>query len=112
MAAQTQNEKWAKLEYILGKFESLAVAFSGGVDSTFLLASARQIIGENVIAVTAESPVHPQREKTAAAEIAKSLNTKHITLASGELDIEKKEFGHHQHGNFYSGVRQKIAYCQ
>ena len=90
MAALTQDEKWAKLESILGRFESLAVAFSGGVDSTFLLAAARRIIGENVVAVTAESPIHPQREKTAAAEIAKSLNAKHIRLASDELDL--KEF--------------------
>jgi uncharacterized protein len=89
MAAPTQDKKWAKLESILGNFESLAVAFSGGVDSTFLLAAARRIIGENVVAVTAESPIHPQREKTAAAEIAKSLKAKHITLVSDELDLEE-----------------------
>lgn len=89
MAAPAYDEKWAKLESILGKFESLAVAFSGGVDSTFLLAAARRIVGENVLAVTAQSPIHPQREKTAAAEIAKTLKAKHVTLASAELDIEE-----------------------
>jgi uncharacterized protein len=87
MTAQNQDEKWVKLESILKKCDSLIVAFSGGVDSTFLLAAARHIIGENVVAVTAESPVHPQREKAAAVDIAKALEVKHITLPSGEMDI-------------------------
>jgi len=49
MTAQNQDKKWDQLESILKKFDSLIVAFSGNVDSTFLLAAARQIIGENVI---------------------------------------------------------------
>ena len=87
MKAPYQDEKWVQLESVLKKYDSLIVALSGGVDSTFLLAAARQVIGPKVVAVTAASPVHPQREKEAAIDMAKSLQVKHVLLSSGEMDI-------------------------
>lgn len=50
------EEKLAKLEAILKEYQKVAVTFSGGVDSTFLLLFAQKVLGENVIAVTADAP--------------------------------------------------------
>ena len=54
------KEKYAKLQDILRSMESAVVAFSGGVDSTFLLRVARDVLGPGkVVALTATSPTYP-----------------------------------------------------
>ena len=58
----------------------MAVAFSGGVDSTFLLAVARQVLGEASIAVTAHTPLMTDREKRFAAETAASLSIRQLVV--------------------------------
>ncbi len=77
--------KKKKLISILKQYDNLIVAFSGGVDSTFLLKVAYEILKENVIAVTARSPVHPERETDFATEFAKNLGIKHIVIKSKEM---------------------------
>lgn len=86
MKVSDLKEKMVRLESILTAFDSLVVAYSGGVDSSFLLAVARKVIGDKVVAVTAVSPVHPRREKRAAAEFAEGVGVKHIMLPSRELN--------------------------
>lgn len=81
-------EKLQKLKDILKEKGSLAVAFSGGVDSTFLLQVAKDVLGDNVIAVTARSSTYPEREFNEATEFAKLINVKHIVITSEELEIE------------------------
>ena len=66
----------------------IAVAFSGGVDSTFLAAVAREELGDRALAVTALSPTYPEREQNEAAEIAAQLGIRHETVVSNELEIE------------------------
>ena len=80
------NDKLAALEREIGRFESLLVAFSGGVDSTFLLAVAKRVLGERVTAITALSPVHPEKEGEDAEKIVKSLGIRHIRHHSDEMD--------------------------
>ena len=81
------KEKKQRLVGILEAFDALAVAFSGGVDSTFLLAVAKEMLGERVLAVTATSAIHSRTESLAAAEIAMTLGVTHRVVASREMDL-------------------------
>jgi uncharacterized protein len=80
----------AKLQKLNGIFQSLekvAVAFSGGVDSTFLLAAAVRALGpQNVLAATAVSATLTGREREDALAFAKPLGVEHILLETTELN--------------------------
>lgn len=86
----TLNEKYENLKNYISSLESLAVAFSSGVDSTFLLKAAHDVLGDNAIAVTAVSCSFPQRELKEAEDFCKKEGIKHIIFKSGEL--ENKDF--------------------
>jgi pyridinium-3,5-biscarboxylic acid mononucleotide sulfurtransferase len=78
----------AKLEHLkdtLRKTEGAMVAFSAGVDSTFLLKIAHMVLGERAIALTASSATAPPGELAAAQQFAASLGIRHIVLDSHEL---------------------------
>ncbi|SNB46760.1 ATP-dependent sacrificial sulfur transferase LarE [Geobacter sp. DSM 9736] len=81
------REKYETLLRILSEFDSLVVAFSGGVDSTFLLRVARDVLGERVCAVTATSPTYPEAEFRGAVELAQSMGVRQIVVESNELEI-------------------------
>ncbi|UCH13648.1 MAG: ATP-dependent sacrificial sulfur transferase LarE [Bacteroidales bacterium] len=74
------NDKYNNLIEYLKKLESVAVAFSGGVDSTFLLASAKEALSDNVVAFTVRSPYIPDWEIKEAKNIANKLNARHIII--------------------------------
>ena len=70
-----------KLKGILASFDSVGVAFSGGVDSSFLLAAAVDSLGKDrVIALTAASDLVPDHDTLAASEVAAQLGVRHITV--------------------------------
>lgn len=69
------------LKGILTDIGSAVIAFSGGVDSTFLLAVAAEVLGSNVTAITVTSALHPAWEKAEAELIAKKLGVRHELLA-------------------------------
>ena len=80
--------KFQKLKDILQDLESVAVAYSGGVDSTFLLKVAADVLGDRVIAITAKSSTYPEREFKEAVKYIRGIGAKHIVIISEELEIE------------------------
>lgn len=80
--------KLEKLKENLKKLGSVAIAYSGGVDSTFLLKVAHEVLGDKVIAVTARSSTYPEREFNEAKAYIESIGAKHIVIVSEELEIE------------------------
>ncbi|RPI76931.1 MAG: TIGR00268 family protein, partial [Desulfobacteraceae bacterium] len=80
-------EKKEKLKNRLRPYDSVLIAFSGGVDSTFLLAVAHEIFGEYVLAVTATSAIHPQSETEWAQNFTRERGIRHWVLASREMDL-------------------------
>lgn len=80
------DAKFERLAGILSGCDQLLVAFSAGVDSTFLLKAAHLTLGDRVIAMTATSPSVPPGELEAARAFTKSLGCRHIVLESHELD--------------------------
>jgi pyridinium-3,5-biscarboxylic acid mononucleotide sulfurtransferase len=76
----TSEEKYAALRDALSRFGKAAVAFSGGVDSTFLSRVARDVLGDGALAVTVVSPMLPRSELRAARELAAFIGIRHVLL--------------------------------
>ena len=81
-------KKLENLKENLRTLGSLAVAFSGGVDSTFLLKVAHEVLGDKVIAVTATSEFFPARETFEAVEFCRAENIKQIIFNENILSVE------------------------
>ncbi len=79
--------KLKQLQQIVKELKSCAVAYSGGVDSTFLIKVAYDTLGKNALAVTATSSTYPQREFEDAKRFVRSIGIPHVIIHSEELDI-------------------------
>lgn len=79
------KRKFEKLRKILFDMESVLIAYSGGVDSTFLLKVAKDVLGKNVIAVTGVSATYTLHEKAYAKNMAERLHARHLIIKTDEL---------------------------
>lgn len=82
----TPTPRRDRLREALAAYGSLVVAYSGGVDSSFLLAEAVDVLGDNALAATAVSPSLPESERRAAADLARSLGARQIEVRTDEME--------------------------
>jgi uncharacterized protein len=78
--------KYENLKDILAGMQKVLVAFSGGVDSTFLLKVAQDVLGSDVLAVIASSATYPANEQQEALRLAKTMKVSHRVIHTKELD--------------------------
>ena len=101
------QEQLARYDALLDYFRglgSVAVAFSGGVDSTFLLHAAHEALGDGAVAVTAKSCSFPERELNEARAFCEERGIRHFIVESEELDIEG--FSHNPKNRCYLCKRE------
>jgi len=79
------REKTEKLKSLIQKMDRVLIAFSGGVDSTLVLAIAHEVLGRNVLAVTAQSDSVPNREREACHRLSQEIGAEHIFIQTNEM---------------------------
>ena len=99
----TLQQKLSRLKKIIKNYGSCLIAFSGGVDSVFLLKIASSVLPlDKILAVTATSPIYPKEELLFSKKIARSFGVRHKIIVTSELRNRK----------FFSNKVKRCYYCK
>ncbi len=102
--------KLKRLKKLISKYESVLIAFSGGVDSTFLLRVAVDVLGmKKVTALTVYGELFSSREIKAAKQFVKKIGVKHILIKTSIL--QKKSFLRNKHNRCYICKKSLFRHC-
>ncbi|MBI2658530.1 ATP-dependent sacrificial sulfur transferase LarE [Candidatus Woesearchaeota archaeon] len=82
------RQKYWELKKIIERLDSAIVAFSGGIDSALVLKIAHDVLGNNAVAVTADSPSLPRRELEETKKIAQQIGARHLVISTEETKNE------------------------
>jgi len=82
------NNKLDNLKNLIKTYENVAIAFSAGVDSSFLLKVAHEVLGNRCIAITAQSPTFPDKELKAAKAFCEDLGVEQVVIHTKEMEKE------------------------
>lgn len=96
------QQKHSLLITILSEMKSMLIAYSGGVDSTFLLKSAHGLLGDSVLAVTADSATLTRTELDEAREVAAAIGATHLVVKTDEFRSE----------DFIANPPERCYYCK
>lgn len=96
------EDKFERLKSYLKSFDSVLVAFSGGVDSAFLMKVSTDVLGTKATALTAKSPSLPLSELKGATKLASDCNSNHIIVESNEL----------ANPNYSTNPENRCYYCK
>jgi uncharacterized protein len=102
MAKLNVEEKLEQLKKTLREMGTVLIAYSGGVDSSFLAVTAHEVLGQNSLAVFASSPVAPPMEKEAAGSLAHQFGLRFRIIESNEMD----------NPDFVANPPERCYYCK
>lgn len=96
------NQKYGQLKKLIKKLDNAIVAFSGGIDSALVLKVTRGVLGNKVIAITADSPSVPRRELEETKKITEQIGVKHLIINTKETQNE----------NYLKNPNNRCYYCK
>ena len=96
------GNKYNVLIEFLKEKKKICIAFSGGVDSTFLLKVAKEALDKNVLAITVVSSMNPEREVKESIEFCKEIGVKHILIEADEYNIPE----------FVANNKERCYFCK
>jgi pyridinium-3,5-biscarboxylic acid mononucleotide sulfurtransferase len=96
------DDKLFRMNEIIESLGRVVVAFSGGVDSTFLAVAAKRVLGDKAVLATAYSPTSSEQEKKDITSLVATLGMEHVWLPATELD----------NPSFLANTAQRCYYCK